>query len=82
MPVNLSGGQSASLDLNSNALNMPAGAQGRMELLPQVTLGTVVGASAPQTVACPASVQVFDNQTGRTWTYQPGSTPIIVPAVQ
>ena len=82
MPVNLSGGQSASLDLNSNALNMPAGAQGRIELLPQVTLGTVVGASAPQPVACPASVQVFDNQSSRTWTYQPGSAPIIVPAVQ
>jgi hypothetical protein len=81
MPVNLSGGQSAALDLNSSSLNIPAGVQGRIELLPQVTLGTIVSASAPQPVACPASVQVFDNQTGRTWTYQRGSAPIILPAV-
>jgi hypothetical protein len=82
LPVNLSGGQSAVLDLNSSSLNIPAGAQGRIELLPQVTLGTVASASTPQPVACPASVQVFDNQTGRTWTYQPGSAPTVLPAVQ
>jgi hypothetical protein len=75
MPVTLSGGQSASLDLNSASLGIPSGAPGRIELQPQVTLGSANGSS----VACPASVEVFDNSTGRTRTYQSGSAPLVLP---
>jgi len=75
LPVSLSGVQSASLDLNANALSLKLGQ--RVEVQPIVTLTPLVGDIAPQALACPASVEVFDHLTNRTWTYQMG-----LPAVQ
>jgi hypothetical protein len=70
MPVNLTGSQSASLDLNADSLRLRVGQ--RTEVQPIVTVVTAVGTAAPQMSACPASVAVFDDLTGRNETYQPG----------
>jgi hypothetical protein len=64
LPVNLTPGQGASLDLNSNMLGLAA--LQRIELQPMVTLQT----PATGSVACAASSEVFGTITGRTATYQ------------
>jgi len=77
--VNLTGGQSASLTLNFDTLGRPRGIAGRIEIQPQVTLTPAAAAAAQVPVgnSCPASVDVVNNLTGRTWTHQSG-----LPAVQ
>jgi hypothetical protein len=64
MPVNLQPGQSTFLNLNANTIGLAAGQ--RIELQPIVT-------ETPSTnSSCQAKTEVFDNLTGRTWTYQVG----------
>lgn len=80
MPVNLTGGRSASLDLNADSLGLRLGQ--RVEIQPMVVAGLPAGAAEPQALACPASTEVFDHLTGRTETYQPGEAnlgPITIP---
>jgi hypothetical protein len=66
--VNLTGGQSASLDLAASAAAVKIGQ--RIEVQPMVTLSPMAS-GGPQSV-CPASVEAFDILTGRTETFQPG----------
>jgi hypothetical protein len=61
LQVNLSPGQSALLDLNGSVLGLQPGQ--RIEVQPRVTV------QAPGS-SCGASADVFDQATGRTWTYQ------------
>jgi hypothetical protein len=67
--VNLTGGQSASLDLPASAASVRIGQ--RIEVQPMVTLSSM-GSGGAQSV-CPASVEAFDILTGRTETFQMGS---------
>jgi hypothetical protein len=76
LPVNLSGGQSASLILNFDTLGRPPGAAGRVEIQPLVTLAPSAAGAAPKGNACPASVSVVDNLLGRTMTYQSGMSAV------
>lgn len=66
--VNLSPGQSQSLDLKSAALNVTLGHP--MLVQPVVTLQPVIGAAVAAGPACMVSSDVFDTIAGRTWTYQ------------
>jgi hypothetical protein len=66
--VNLSPGQSTTLDLTSAALNLKFGQQ--MVVQPLVTLQTVISAAAAVSPACAVTSDVFDTILGRTWTYQ------------
>jgi hypothetical protein len=66
--VNLSPGQSQSLDLTSAMLNVPLGKSVLVQ--PVVTLQTPIGVAASAASACMASSDVFDLITNRTWTYQ------------
>lgn len=69
--VNLTAGQSASLDLTADTLNLRIGQN--TEIQPAVTLGTpAVGTAVSEPSACPATVEVFDNLAGHTETFQPG----------
>jgi hypothetical protein len=72
MPVNLSPGQSTSVDLNAKTLFLRFGQ--RIEVVPQVVLMPPITTGPPLTVACQATVEVFDNRTGRTSTYQVGGS--------
>jgi hypothetical protein len=63
LQVNLSPGQSMPLDLNSSVLGLQPGR--RIEVQPKVTLQAPVS-------SCGAASEVFDQATGRTWTYQSG----------
>jgi hypothetical protein len=67
-PVNLSPGMAASLDLNSASLQLPGGH--RIDVQPLVTI--TASASVPQPSVCVASVEVFDNATGRTRGFEAG----------
>jgi hypothetical protein len=62
MQAALPAGQTTSLNLSADALNLKAGQ--RAELQP------VVAVEASSNSSCLASAEVFDNVTGRTWTYQ------------
>jgi len=71
-PVNLTQGQSTSVDLNGKNLFLKFGQ--RIEVVPQVVLMPPITTGPPLPVACPATVEVFDNRTGRTSTYQVGGS--------
>jgi hypothetical protein len=75
LPVNLTPGMAASLDLNADALGLKVGEH--MEVQPVISASPSISAGPPITSACQGSVEVFDHLTGRTWTYQSG-----LPAVQ
>ena len=79
MPVNLNPGMSTSLDLNSGTLGLAIGQVTNVQ--PIVTLTPPVTAGPPDQSVCAASSEVFDRLTGRTHTYQAGSTTRL-PAVQ
>jgi hypothetical protein len=66
--VNLSPGQSQSLDLPSAALNLTPGHQAVIQ--PMVALQPVISIAAVAAPACMVSSDVFDTLLGRTWTYQ------------
>ena len=73
--VDLKGGQSASLTLNFDKLGRAHGLAGRIEIQPQVKLATATAnaaatAKVPAGNSCPASVDVVDDATGRTTTFQ------------
>lgn len=78
LQVNLQPGQAAKLDLNSVTLGLQAGQ--RIELQPVVTVTPSTAAGAPISSACLANAEVFENDTGRTGTYQTGAKGL--PAVQ
>ena len=63
--VSLNPGQSAPLDLNSSVLGLQRGQ--RIEVQPKITLQVPVNSGSS---ACGATSEVFDQATGRTWTYQ------------
>jgi hypothetical protein len=71
MQVNLSPGQSQSLELTSASLNLSFGK--RVMVQPLVTLQPVIGAAAVVSPACTVASDVFDPIAGRTWTYQTAS---------
>jgi hypothetical protein len=77
MPVNLSPGTAASLDLNADTLALQ---RRRIEVQPLVSLTPPLAAGPPINSVCQASVEVFDHFTGRTWTYQ--ASLFQLPAVQ
>ena len=79
MPVNLNPGMSSSLDLNSSVLGLAIGQVTNVQ--PIVTLTSPITAGPPVQSVCAASSEVFDRLTGRTHTYQAGSTTRL-PAVQ
>lgn len=79
MPVNLSSGMGASLDLDANVLGLGLGR--RIDVQPIVTLTSSVPGALPTTSVCEASAEVFDHFTGRTHTDQGASTTAL-PAVQ
>jgi hypothetical protein len=79
MPVNLNPGMSTSLDLNSSMLGLAIGQV--TDVQPIVTLTPPITAGPPVQSVCAASSEVFDRLTGRTHTYQAGSTTRL-PAVQ
>jgi hypothetical protein len=58
------------VDLNADSLGLKLGQL--IEVLPTVSVTQQVVGAAPTNSYCQASVQVFDNRTGRTWTYQAG----------
>jgi hypothetical protein len=62
MQAALQAGEATSLNLSAAVLNLKAGQ--RVELQP------VVSVEASSNSSCLASAEVFDNVTGRTWTYQ------------
>jgi len=66
--VNLSPGQSQSLDLSSAMLNVPLGKS--VLVRPMVALQAPISAAAVGSAACMVSSDVFDVITNRTWTYQ------------
>ena len=68
LTVNLSPGQSQSLDLDSSALNLAAGKSA--EVQPMVQLQQPIGAAVIAAPACMVASEVFDPIIGRTWTYQ------------
>jgi hypothetical protein len=71
MQVNLSPGQSQSLELTSASLNLSFGK--RVLVQPLVTLQPVIAAAAVVAPACTVASDVFDPIAGRTWTYQTAS---------
>jgi len=79
MPVNLSSGMGASLDLDANILGLRLGQ--RIDVQPIVTLTSSVPGAVPTGSVCEASAEVFDHFTGRTHTDQGASTTAL-PAVQ
>jgi hypothetical protein len=79
MPVNLSPGTGASLDLNADSLGL--GFERRMDVQPIVTLTPPAPGAVPTNSVCEASAEVFDHFTGRTHTEQGASTTAL-PAVQ
>lgn len=68
LTVNLSPGQSQSLDLTSAMLNVPLGKSFLVQ--PMVALQVPIGAAPVGSPACMVSSDVFDVITNRTWTYQ------------
>jgi hypothetical protein len=62
MQAQLAPWQTTSLNLNADTLGLAP--RTRIELKPIVTI--------MRATTCQASVEVFDNRTGRTWTYQSG----------
>ena len=71
LDVNLAPGNSKTLDLYASSLTLPNGQ--RVEVQPMITLLPVATASATAAAsssACAATSEVFDQATGRTWTYQ------------
>lgn len=81
MQVNLQLRQTATpLVLNANQLGIEPGQ--RIEVLPIVNMAPSLNAGLPIDSACQASVEVIDNSTGRTGTYQTGGRRFELPAVQ
>ncbi len=68
LTVNLSPGQSQSLDLTSAMLNVPLGKSVLVQ--PIVALQVPINAAVVASPACMVSSDVFDVITNRTWTYQ------------
>jgi hypothetical protein len=68
--VNLAPGTAMPVDLNADSLGLKLGQL--IEVLPTVSVTQQVVGAAHTNSYCQASVQVFDNRTGRTWTYQAG----------
>jgi len=67
--VDLSPGQSQSLDLTSAMLNIGLGTS--VEVQPMAVLQSPVGVAAGAGAsACMIASDIFDPITGRTWTYQ------------
>jgi hypothetical protein len=56
------------VNLNADSLGLKSGE--RIEVLPTVSVSHY--GAAPAFSFCRANVEVFDNRTGRTWTYQSG----------
>lgn len=81
LPVNLSPGHAASLDLRAEALSLRLGQRAEIRPVVTITSGISAAGSNVQLSACPASVEVFDNLTGRTSTYQAPQSQLF-PAVQ
>ncbi|HEY6328399.1 MAG TPA: hypothetical protein VI756_03610, partial [Blastocatellia bacterium] len=76
-PVSLSPGQSTVVDFNARTLTLELFQ--RIDVQPVVALtsppASAQNAAAPQQAsACPATVEVFDHFTGRTWTSQVSGT--------
>lgn len=68
LEVTMNPGQAKSLDLTGSMLNLAAGQ--RVEVQPSVTLQPAPNAAAAGGSACSITSEVFDQVTGRTWTYQ------------
>lgn len=68
LTVNLSPGQSHSLDLTSAALKLTPGHS--IVIQPIVALQPIIGTTVVSPPACMLSTDVFDVVLGRTWTYQ------------
>ena len=77
-PLNLAPGAGTSLDLRADMLGLRLGQ--RAEVQPILDMTAPPTAGAPLNSVCQASVEVFDNLTGRTRTYQ--FTLASLPAVQ
>ena len=67
LQVNLSPGQSVPLDLHGSVLEVHS--PQRIEVRPRVTV------QAPGSSAWSQRADVFDQATGRTWTYQSADVP-------
>jgi hypothetical protein len=77
-PINLSPGMGTSVPLTAESVGLKH--TERMNVQPVVTVTPpIVGTAEVAPSVCQASVEVFDNLTGRTQTYQTGTQ---VPAVQ
>ncbi len=66
--VKLAPGTAMAVNLNADSLGLKSGE--RIEVLPAVRVSHY--GAAPAFSFCRANVEVFDNRTGRTWTYQSG----------
>jgi hypothetical protein len=66
--VKLAPGTAMPVNLNADSLGLKSGQ--RIEVLPTVSVSHY--GAAPAFSLCRANVEVFDNRTGRTWTYQSG----------
>jgi hypothetical protein len=76
--VNLTPGTGAPFDLTAESVGLKLGQ--RMDVQPMVTLIPAIGAAAAPPSACQATVEVFDQFTGRTQTYQ--TAGVQLPALQ